>query len=112
MLDCRTPLFVTALCFIVEVREKETPAQLGTLPTPKRRFQTDIGAHETMRRSDMNARTENKKPKGISKAKDLKNQRRRAECEASLSQKLPHGNDEPPDPQGACAPETTVQGSE
>jgi hypothetical protein len=52
------------------------------------------------------------KTKNESAAKRLKNPRRRAECEVSLSRKLKHGEDEPPDPQGACAPETEVQGSE
>jgi hypothetical protein len=52
------------------------------------------------------------KTKDESKTKQLKNPRRRAVCEASLSRELKHGEDEPPDPQGACAPETEVQGSE
>jgi hypothetical protein len=42
----------------------------------------------------------------------LKNPRRETECEASLSRELPRGKDEPAGPRGACAPETTVQGSE
>jgi hypothetical protein len=59
----------------------------------------------------MNFRSENKKPKTDS-AKHLKDPRRRANCETSLSSKLPHGKNEPAGPRGACAPEASVQGSE
>lgn len=45
-------------------------------------------------------------------SKQLKNPRRRAECDASLSRKLKHGKEEPPADRGACEPETAVQGSE
>jgi len=43
----------------------------------------------------------------------LKNPRRQRSCETNLSNELKPGEkDLPHDPQGACAPETTVQGSE
>jgi hypothetical protein len=60
----------------------------------------------------MKLRTQNKKHTAVSRAKNLKNSRRRDKCETSLSRKLPHGEEKPPDPQGACARDTTVQGSE